>query len=113
MSLWLGDVEAANVQLQKDATLYQTRCSQCHTLVMAKIPDNEVLPSEVLNIVQQMRSKPNSLIKDDEVLSLYQYAVFETYSTKKDLLKTKLNALPPAVKEQELSALKQALSAYK
>jgi hypothetical protein len=106
-------VAAQNSQLVVDSQLYQTRCTQCHSIEMAEIPANELLPSQILELVIRMKNMPDSLIQEQEIKPLYRYILFNVYAKKRDLLKLQLEDLSEKEKNLEVQALKQAITAYK
>jgi hypothetical protein len=102
---------AENTQLDMDIVHFQLKCSQCHQfdrIISADI----VIPTEVEETVDRMAQKPGSKIESNEKKRIVQAILYNIYVNKLDVLKKKLDELPPDEKKQEVEILKEALKPY-
>jgi hypothetical protein len=104
-------VAAENVQLDSDIIHFQMKCSQCHQF--DRIIEKEiVIPTEVEETVDRMSEKPGAKIQPDDKKRIVQAILYNIYVNKLDVLKKKLDELPPEEKKQEVEILKEALKPY-
>lgn len=113
--LCLGSSASAQdkVTLQRDYAVFETQCSQCHSLSKVTTNNNYILPSEIRSLVQNMSAQPGANISSSHQDQIYDFLVYYMAIKKTDILKQDLESLPEARRNQEIQEIKSITEKYK
>lgn len=99
--------------LKHDYSVFETKCSQCHSISRPLDSDKYILPSQIHKLIDDMSAKPGANISSNQQKEIYDFLAYYMAIKKTDLLKQALENLPQGQADQEVQELKTITEKFK
>lgn len=104
---------ADSAALHHDYSVFENKCSQCHSPSRVIDSDQYVLPSKIHTLVETMASKPGANISGSQQNQIYDFLTYYMAIKKTPILKQALENLPEQQRNQEIQKIKDVNDKYK